>query len=258
MTFVRPEPAEPLRPQRASWPPVRFAQRWIDAHSEGVVVGSMLAAFIVLWMVFQTVSLLPVDLRDDASEAALWAQAFAFGYKHPPLTAWLFMAWFAIFPRRTGPCILQRSRSQRQRSPSPGGCYATTSTGNRSLLGLAALILVPLYTWKAAELNANTAMMPFWAAALLYYLRARRGLGVWDSILAGAFASFAMLGKYWAVYLLAGMAVASLTGAGARRFWRSPAPYLMDSVRRSSSRRTFIGTSRKLAARITHSCATAS
>ncbi len=88
-------------------------------------------------------------------------------------------------------------------------------------------MLVPLYTFKAAELNANTAMMPFWAAALLFYLRARRGLGVWDSILAGAFASFAMLGKYWAVYLLAGMAVASLTGAGARRFWRSPAPYLM-------------------------------
>ena len=46
-------------------------------------------------------------------------------------------------------------------------------------------------------------------------------------MLAGAFASFAMLGKYWAVYLFAGMAVASLTGAGARRFWRSPAPYLM-------------------------------
>jgi hypothetical protein len=36
-----------------------------------------------------------------------------------------------------------------------------------------------------------------------------------------------MLGKYWAVYLFAGLAVASLTGAGARRFWRSPAPYLM-------------------------------
>ena len=86
---------------------------------------------------------------------------------------------------------------------------------------------MPLYTWKAAELNANTAMMPFWAAALLYYLRARRSLDGWDSVLAGAFASFAMLGKYWAVYLLAGMAVASLTGAGARRFWRSPAPYLM-------------------------------
>ena len=53
---------------------------------------------------------------------------------------------------------------------------------DRSLFGLAALILVPLYTFKAAELNANTVMMPFWAAALLFYLRARRGLDVWDSL----------------------------------------------------------------------------
>ena len=30
----------------------------------------------------------------------MWAQHFAFGYKHPPMTAWLFMAWFAVFPRQ--------------------------------------------------------------------------------------------------------------------------------------------------------------
>jgi hypothetical protein len=52
-------------------------------------------------------------------------------------------------------------------------------------------------------------------------------LDVWDSLLAGAFASFAMLGKYWSIYLFAGMAVAALTGTGRRRFWQSPAPYLM-------------------------------
>ena len=59
-------------------------------------------------------------------------------------------------------------------------------------------------------LNANTVMIPFWAAALLFYLRARRGLGAADAFLAGAFASLAVLGKYWAVFLLAGMAVASV------------------------------------------------
>ena len=83
---------------------------------------------------------------------------------------------------------------------------------DRSLFGLAALMLVPLDRLKAAESNANTVMMPFWAAALLFYLRARRGLGVSDSVLAGAFASIAMLGKYWTVYLFAGMAAAAMTG----------------------------------------------
>jgi hypothetical protein len=61
----------------------------------------------------------------------------------------------------------------------------------------------------------------------LFYLRARKSLGVWDSLLAGACASASMLGKYWTVYLFAGMAVAAVAGADRRRFWRSPSPYLM-------------------------------
>src|SRR5208282_3511967 len=92
---------------------------------------------------------------------------------------------------------------------------------------LFALLLIPLYNAKAEVLNANTVMIPFWAATLLFYLRARRGLGMSDAFFAGAFASFTVLGKYWAVFLLAGMAVASMIGPRTRRFWRSPAPYVM-------------------------------
>ena len=229
MTVVRPEPAEDLQPRSANigWRLMRRAQCWVSARSEGVVVGLILAVFVVLWMAFQTISLAPVDLRDDASEAALWAQHFAFGYKHPPLTAWLFMAWFAVFPRANWAMHLEAVAIVAATLAITWRLLRDHLDRDRSLFGLAALILVPLYTLKAAELNANTVMMPFWAAALLFYLRARRGLDAWDSLLAGACASCAMLGKYWAVYLFAGMAVAALAGTGARRFWRSPAPYLM-------------------------------
>ena len=48
-----------------------------------------------------------------------------------------------------------------------------------------------------------------------------------DAFLAGAFASLTIFGKYWALFLVAGMAVASVAGPGTRRFWRSPAPYVM-------------------------------
>jgi hypothetical protein len=34
---------------------------------------------------------------------------------------------------------------------------------NRALLGLLALLLIPLYDVKAEMLNANTVMIPFWA-----------------------------------------------------------------------------------------------
>ncbi len=229
MADVRPDPAKPMRSRSANagWRAMQFAQYCVCAQSEGAVVGLMLAVFIVLWMAFQTVSLAPVDLRDDASEAALWAQHFAFGYKHPPLTAWLFMAWFAVFPRTNWAMHLETVVIVAATLAVTWRLLRDHLDRDRSLFGLAALILVPLYTFKAAELNANTVMMPFWAAALLFYLRARRGLGVSDSVLAGAFAGFAMLGKYWAIYLFAGMAAAALAGTGTRRFWQSPAPYLM-------------------------------
>src|SRR5580658_1871806 len=78
----------------------RAGERVIADTAEGTVVLAALTAFVVLWMLFWTVSTASVDVHIDASEAAVWAQHFAFGYKHPPLTAWLFELWFAVFPRQ--------------------------------------------------------------------------------------------------------------------------------------------------------------
>jgi 4-amino-4-deoxy-L-arabinose transferase-like glycosyltransferase len=225
MTVANPEPGR-VRASGAGRL-VAAARRAVEDHSEPRIVALTLAAFVVLWMAFQTVALWPVDLRNDAAEAALWAQHFAFGYKHPPMTAWLFGLWFAVFPRTDWAMHLNAVLLS---AITLGIAWRTARDGldkNKALFGLAALILVPLYTFKTAELNASTAMLPFWAAALLFYLRARKSLGTWDSLLAGACASASMLGKYWTVYLFAGMAVAALSGPGTRRFWRSRSPYLM-------------------------------
>lgn len=227
MTISHRDPAGDLRPQGAkiASPLIHSIECVLATTAEGRIVAWALVGFAAVWLLYDTVSLLPVALHWDASEAALWAQHFAFGYKHPPMTAWLFRLWFAIFPRADWAAHLLAVTI----------CAITLAVSWRlsrdhldkykALFGLAALSFIPLFTFKATELNANTVMMPFWAAALLFYLRARRGLGMWNALLAGAFASLTMLGKYWAVYLFAGMAVAALTNA--RRFWRSAAPYLM-------------------------------
>jgi 4-amino-4-deoxy-L-arabinose transferase-like glycosyltransferase len=229
VTISRPNPAGSLRPQNAKFGSriIHSAAQFVAASAEGCIVAWGVVGFIAVWMVYDTVSLWPAALHWDASEAALWAQHFAFGYKHPPMTAWLFALWFAIFPHTDWAAHLLAVII----------CSVTLAVSWRlsrdhldkykALFGLAALSLIPLFTFKATELNANTVMMPFWAAALLFYLRARRGLGLWNAVLAGAFASLTMLGKYWAIYLFAGMAAASIAGADVRRFWRSPAPYLM-------------------------------
>jgi 4-amino-4-deoxy-L-arabinose transferase-like glycosyltransferase len=203
------------------------AARFLTRKAEGAVVAWALAAFFLLWTLYHTVSNAAVDTDADTSEVSLWAQNFAFGHKHPPLTAWLFRSWFALFPRTDWAVHLVAVTVVTAALAITWRLLRDHLDRNRALLGLTALTLVPLYTFLAPTLDANSVLMPFWPAALLFYLRARRGLGVVDAFLAGAFAGLAFLGKYWTVYLIAGMAAASLVGAGTKRFWRSPAPYLM-------------------------------
>lgn len=205
----------------------RAAESFITETAEGTIVFAVLAAFVVLWMIFWMISTAPLDAHIDSSEASVWAQHFAFGYKHPPMTGWLFKLWFALFPRQRWAMDLLTVTTCACGLAVAWRLLRDHLDKNRALLGLIALILVPLYDVKAEVLNANTVTMPFWAATLLFYLRARRGLGVLDAFLAGAFASLTLLGKYWAVFLLAGMAAAAFVGPGTRRFWRSPVPYVM-------------------------------
>jgi 4-amino-4-deoxy-L-arabinose transferase-like glycosyltransferase len=206
---------------------LQIGQRFLAEHTEGMIVFSALVAFVVVWMVFWTISTAALDVHIDNDEALIWAQHFAFGYKHPPMTGWLFGLWFSVFPHRQWAVDLLNVTNCAVALAVTWRLLRDHLDKNRALLGIFALALIPLYEVKAEVLNANTVMMPFWAAALLFYLRARRGLGIADALLAGAFASLTMLGKYWAVFLFAGMAVAALVGPGTRRFWRSPAPYLM-------------------------------
>lgn len=205
----------------------RTGQRFVTDHREGTIVAWTLGSFVVLWMVFDSVALAPVDVHYDVDEALVWAQTFAFGYKHPPMTAWFYGLWFAVFPRADWAAHLQDVTVIAVTLAVTWWLLRDHLDRNCALFGLAALMLVPLYTVKTAELDVNTMMMPFWPAAIAFYLRARRGLGTFDAFLAGAFASMAVLSKYWSVYLMAGMAAASFVGGGTGRFWRSAAPYVM-------------------------------
>lgn len=203
------------------------AERLVGETAEGALVFAVLLAFLALWMIFWAISTAPIDAHIDAGEASVWAQHFAFGYKHPPMTGWLFKLWFAVFPRERWASDLLTVTSDTVALAVSWRVIRDHLDKDRALLGLIALAMIPLYSVKAEVLNANTVQTPFWAATLLFYLRARRGLGIVDAFLAGAFASLAMLGKYWAVFLLAGMATAAFVGPGVRRFWRSPALYVM-------------------------------
>jgi hypothetical protein len=78
------------------------AERLIDTTPEPALVAAILAGFVVLWMLFWAVSTAPLDVPSDAGENSVWAQHFAFGYKHPPMTAWIFMCGLPSFPGKVG------------------------------------------------------------------------------------------------------------------------------------------------------------
>ena len=59
----------------------------------------LLAAYVVAWAAYATVSKAPQGLHPDMTELVAWSRDLSLGYlKHPPLAAWLVAAWFAVFP----------------------------------------------------------------------------------------------------------------------------------------------------------------
>jgi 4-amino-4-deoxy-L-arabinose transferase-like glycosyltransferase len=214
---------------QALWngPHVRAAEKFERRHSANSLFGMAVSAFFLLWMLNFCLSNASVDIHFDLGEASVWAEQFAFGYKHPPMTAWLFILWFSVFPRADWAAYLLAVTTVTVTFAITWRLLRDYLQKESALTGIAALMVVPLFTFLASRLNANTVMMPFWAAAQLFYLRARRDLGIADAILAGAFVGLTFLGKYWAIYLAVGMAITSLIGSGTRSFWRSPVPYLM-------------------------------
>ncbi|MBX9711890.1 MAG: glycosyltransferase family 39 protein [Xanthobacteraceae bacterium] len=222
-----PSLADDPRAFRIERAAMRVVERVRAEHRETILLAALLAGFAIAWFVFDVVSLGSLDAHYDLSEMSIWAQHFAFGYKHPPLSGWVFGLWFSVFPRTAWAAHLLAVSTITITLAITWRLLRDHLDFNRALLGIASLTLVPLYTFQAIKFNANLVMMPFWAAALLFYLRARRTLRGSDAALAGACLGFAFLGKYWAIYLVAGVFAASFTGATARPFWRSRAPYAM-------------------------------
>ncbi len=107
--------------------------------------------------------------------------------------------------------------------------------------GIALLTLVPFYNFHALKFNANTVLIPFWAATTWWFLRSFETRRAGWAVLAGIGATAAMLGKYWSIFLIAGLGVAALSDSRRGAYFRSPAPWLTIAVGVVLSRRTSSG-----------------
>jgi Dolichyl-phosphate-mannose-protein mannosyltransferase len=203
-----------------------FAALIDPAKSERAML-TLLAGYAAAWSLYGAIAKGSQDLHFDIGEMFAWSHQVSLSAPtHPPLGAWLVRAWFAVMPRQDSAFYLF------------GIVLATVAlwiawrvagrylTPEKRVLGLALLSLLPFYNFHALKYNASSVLTPFWAATTWWFLlsfETRRG---GFAALAGFAAGAAMLGKYWSIFLLAGLGLAALGDPRRSAYFRSPAPWL--------------------------------
>ncbi len=191
----------------------------------------LLAAYVVLWTAYGTIAKSPQGLHPDMTEIVAWSRDFALGYvKHPPLAAWIVRGWFDVFPMAEWSYYLLAMLMPALALWIAWRLMADYLDAERQVVGLALLTLVPFFNFHALKYNVNTVLMPLWAATTLWFLRSYRLRSPGYAALAGLGAAASMYGKYWSVFLLAGLVVAALADRRRGQYFRSPAPWITVAV----------------------------
>ena len=102
--------------------------------------------------------------------------------------------------------------------------------GEKRVAGLLLLTFIPFFNFHALKYNANTVLIPLWALVTWFFLRSYETRSVLWAALAGAAAAAAMMGKYWSVFLLAGLGIAALADPRRAQYFRSAAPWVTIAV----------------------------
>lgn len=196
------------------------------ARAERTVLVS-LAIYAVLWAIYGTIAKSSQGLHPDMTEMIAWSRDLSPGYlKHPPLAAWIVWAWFSILPV-TEPSYYLLAMLM----PATALWFAWLVSADyldieKRVAGLVLLMLIPFFNFHALKFNVNTVLMPAWAATTFWFLSSYRTRSRVYAALAGVGAGACMLGKYWSVFLLAGLAAAALIDARRSVYFRSAAPWI--------------------------------
>ena len=190
-----------------------------------------LGVYLVIWTIYGTVAKSSQGLHADMTEVIAWSRDLSLGYlKHPPLAAWLVRGWFSVFPLTEASYYLLAMLMPTLALWIAWRLMADTLNAEKRVAGLALLTLIPFFNFHALKYNVNTVLMPLWAATALWFLRSYRTRAPGAAALAGLAAALSMYGKYWSVFLIAGLVVAALVDRRRAAYFRSPAPWITVAV----------------------------
>lgn len=190
-----------------------------------------LAVYWLVWTAYGTMAKAPQGLHPDMTEVVAWSRDLALGYlKHPPLAAWLVAGWFAVFPVAEWTYYALAMLMPVVALWIAWRLMADYLDAEKRVVGLALLTLIPFFNFHALKYNVNTVLMPLWAATTLWFLRSYRTRAPGAAALAGLAAALSMYGKYWSVFLIAGLVVAALADRRRGVYFRSAAPWITVAV----------------------------
>src|SRR5689334_18572417 len=204
----------------------RLIAALIDPARRERAVVPVLAGYCAVWALYGAIAKGSQDIHFDMGEMVAWSRETVWGTpKHPPFGAWLVRAWFSVFPLADWSYYLFAmvlATLALWIAWTIAGRYLDTE---KRLVGLALLTLVPFFNFHALKYNANTVMVPLWAATTALFLRSYETRAPVWAALAGLAAAAAMLGKYWSIVLLLGLGLAALADPRRRAYFGSSAPW---------------------------------
>lgn len=158
------------------------------------------------------------DLFVDESQYWLWSRNLDLGYySKPPLIAWVIRGATALLGSDAPFAVRAPGAVLHGVTALILGAVAARLIDARAAVWTALTYLtLPMAALGSLLISTDTVMAPFFAAALLVYLRAAETGRAGTAMLAGVLAGFAFLAKYAALYLLFGLGLAALFVPGVR------------------------------------------
>jgi hypothetical protein len=191
----------------------------------------LLAGYAAIWTLYGSVARSTQDIHYDMGEMFAWSHQVGLSApSQPPLGAWLVRAWFAVMPAEPWAYYLFAMILPTAAIWIAWRVAAHYLTAEKRVVGIVLLTFVPFYNFHALKFNANTVLLPLWAATTWWFLRSFETRRPGWAVLTGIGAAAAMLGKYWSFSLLAGLGLAAITDPRRSAYFRSPAPWLTIAI----------------------------
>jgi 4-amino-4-deoxy-L-arabinose transferase-like glycosyltransferase len=212
--------------ERARSPFARLAEALVDPARRERTTAALLVGYALVWSLYGTLAKGSQDVHVDMGEMFAWSHEPGLGTpKHPPLGAWAVGLWFSIMPRTDWSYYLLAMMM-----PTIGLWIAWRLTADyldaeKRVAGIALLTFIPFLNFHALKYNANTILIPLWAATTFAFLRSFETRQIVWAAVAGVGGAGAILGKYWSACLIGALGLASLLDSRRSAYFRSPAPW---------------------------------